>query len=243
MSPVRSIRTRKALYAGALLCAVAALASCTPLILLLNGGKRPSVVNTEAVSKEAKQLGVAAQDSYRLAPPALLADSSRFRTDTVLFEAYVQSLQDRGKFFGLEKEIILFFDDEGKLLDTRQGARCNGNVGETIDSLATYVKSDFTYDPRMTFDSLAVMMANMDGTPFDAGAYADKDYNVVIPWAMWKSKGDKKDVMEYYRKLKKLEESGGDLDISVHMVNFDPHESWMVSFLELKLSRELDTSN
>ncbi len=119
-----------------------------------------------------------------------------------------------------------FFNKKGDFVNYKKDSKeCNANVGEFIKNLA-----DFSNLNSVKTKNIKIFEENISNNKNEK--FRNSDINVVITWATFVGKVNKKKAFEWVKLIEEAKRKG--ININYYLVNYDLQESWKLSNNEKK---------
>lgn len=186
---------------GLLTCIVfIACVSCTRLALFVTGGYIPRDENPASVTAYAIRTGL--------------------RTDNLYVFKDSAGLNDFHRTIGKLPEISFYYR-KSFLMKVRNPEDCHKTIEMIIDSLDA--DQSYALDSLNRFQDLVSGVCHPDGNPVLPEDTAQADFSVVIYWAPYTGKINKRNTLVWEEKLY---EKGKELGINVLKVDCDTQEAW-----------------
>ena len=178
-----------------------ASASCTRILMFLEGAHNPQLENENTIRAFSEKMDWPQENIY------VFNDSSGFH----YFRQSIGTLP-----------WISFYNKDMYLLNVRKKGECAGG----IDSVIYYLAPDNIYplDSTSTLPSLIPMLCDLEGEPLHINDLKQSDFYVALYWAMFVGNLNKNDVKVWEEKLNEKAKTMG---ITVLKVNCDFQESWL----------------
>ena len=174
--------------------------SCTRLLLFVTGGHLPEEEDQSSITAYAIRTGLRTDNLYTF------RDSS--------------GLNDFQRTIGKLPEISFYYRNSF-LMKIRTEDDCHKTIEKIIDSLNA--GTNYALDSLNRFQDLVSGICHLDGSPVHPEDTAKADFNVVIYWATYIGKINKRNTLVWEEKLY---EKGKELGINVLKVDCDTQEAW-----------------
>lgn len=177
-----------------------ACTSCSRLWLFFTGGHLPQKEDQSSITDYAIRTGMRVDNIYVFIDSAALNDY--YRT--------MDKLPDIG-----------FYHRNTFLMNVKTKEDCHKTIEMIIDSLNK--ETDYPLDTLHRFTDLVSAICHPDGSPVHPEDTVRADFNVVLYWATYLGKINKRNTLVWEEKLY---EKGKELGINVFKVNCDYQEAW-----------------
>ena len=170
---------------------------CTPIIKLAYGFKQPKKINKEVVEKSIKKYGLNDYENYAISDSGFL------------------------KLISLSSSVNTFiiFDKNKKLVLQKDSFYCSSDSSTFIDYFND--SSRTILSNKITFQELGHFFRSLNGEKVHI-ELTNNDYYIILTWANFAGKMNKKYTVEWAKKLKQRT----DLKIDIKYLNIDPREFW-----------------
>jgi hypothetical protein len=189
---------QKKLFTISFLVVILTFISCSPIVRLLYGIKKPKVENEESLKKYLEKVNISDKDVY-----------------TLDFEGYQKALEL------INKKIpeVLIFDKNGNYIPYGNEWACNASAFDFIENLndtTKYVNSDKTNIISLPF-SLYSLEGDSLGIPT-----LNASFHIFIFWAKFAGKLNK----DHVKIWEKQAINNSNANIKVYKINMDFQEHW-----------------
>ena len=179
---------------------IISFASCSRLWLFFTGGHLPQQEDQSSITDYAIRTGMRVDNLYVFKDSAAL--NNFYRT--------MEKLPDIG-----------FYHRNTFLMNVKTKEDCHKTIEMIIDSLNR--QTDYALYSLHRFTDLVSVICHPDGSPVRPEDTARADFNVVLYWATYLGKINKRNTLVWEEKLY---EKGKELGINVLKVNCDYQEVW-----------------
>lgn len=119
-----------------------------------------------------------------------------------------------------------FFNREGDFVNYKKTSKeCNANVGEFIKNL-----TEFSKLKSVKTKNIKIFEENINNSKDEK--FKRHDINVIITWATFLGKVNKKKAFEWINLIEEAKKKG--VNINYYLVNYDLQESWKINKKEKK---------
>lgn len=177
-----------------------ACVSCTRIFIFFTGGHLPEREDQNSIMAYAIRTGL--------------------RTDNLYIFRDSAGLNECHRTIGKLPEIAFYYRG-CCLMDVRSEDDCHKTIEMIIDSLNMH--TPYALDSLNRFPDLVSRICHPDGSPVNPEDTAQADFNVVLYWATYLGKINKRNTLVWEEKLY---EKGKELGINVLKVNCDYQEAW-----------------
>lgn len=140
-------------------------------------------------------------------------DNIYFLKDSMAFYNYFQG-------FGKLPSVKIYNNDL-YLLDIIKKDTCSGQTDKMIRALS--LNNSYPVDSSRTLEHVLINIMRSDGNEIKTDKLDSSDFFVLMYWAKFTGKLNKKNIAYWEEQLRKKEDS---LNLTIFKINCDPLESW-----------------
>lgn len=175
------------------------IASCTRFIMFLQGAHYPKIESKESIIKYAEKTGMNKETIYLI-------------RDSLAYHQIIKSIERLPE--------VRFYDSDGYEFNVSYTSGCTMEIENKIDTLDLITGS--SVDSTSQLRDLMELLERIDGSLCVMESFGSKDIYVVIYWAKFTGKLNKKKVLSWENKLNSYKT----ISTGVIKINCDVIDGW-----------------